>query len=128
MQNRYILKLYIPNRNWDMAPRLPINKRWISADKFGRICIVEVDIEETLNIKLYPPDGIRCVFKIKREKKLGTENFEVIFLIDNHEPFGFHEHPKLPSEHDYRKPLHVSFWQDAWIEFEKRVKEILGET
>jgi hypothetical protein len=111
-----------------MGPRLPIKKRWISTDKLGRTCIVEVDIEQTTNKSLYPPHGVKSVFKVKREKKPGVEDFEAVILIDNHEPFGFHEHPKLPAEHDYRKSIHISDWQDAWLEFEKRIEEILNET
>lgn len=110
-----------------MAPKLPIYKRWISTDKLGRICVVEVKIEQTTKISLYPPDGVKSVFKIKREWHRGAEDFEVVVLIDNNEPFGFHEHPQLPNEHDYRRTIHASNWQDAWHEFEKRIEEILNE-
>lgn len=111
-----------------MAPRLPIKKRWIGTDKSGRTCVIEVSVEQTTRTSLYPPDGIKSVFKIKREGTPGAEDFEVVVLIDNHEPFGFHEHPKLPVKHSYRKSIHVSDWKSAWIEFEKRIEEILNES
>lgn len=111
-----------------MGPRLPINKRWVSIDKCGRTCVVEVDVEQTTNKSLYPPDGVKSVFKVKRERTPGSEDFEAIILIDNHVPFGFHEHPKLPEKHEYRESIHVSNWQEAWHEFEKRIEGILNET
>lgn len=118
--------MYIPNKELGMGSRLPITKRWICTDKLGRTCVVEVNIEQTTNTTLYP-DGIKSVFKIKREKTAGDEDFEAVVLIDNHEPFGFHEHPKLPEKHDFRRSIHVSTWQEAWREFEKRIEEILNE-
>jgi hypothetical protein len=90
--------------------------------------VIEVNVESTLNRSLYPPDGVKSVFTIKREKNPGTEEFELVLLIDNHAPFGFHEHPKLPDKHDYTRTIHISSWQDAWFEFEKRIEDVLNET
>ncbi len=96
-----------------MASKLSINRRWVSADKCGRTCVVEVDVQQTTNKSLYPPDGVKSVFKVKREKTPGAEDFEVVILIDNHE---------------CRESIHVSNWQEAWHEFEKRIEGILNET
>ena len=49
-----------------------------------------------------------------------------MILIDNHEPFGFHEHDRLPEEHDSRKEICVDDWKDAWKEFEERMKELFS--
>lgn len=109
-------------------PRLPIKKRWIFTDKLGRTCIAEVSIQRTSNKSLYPPDGVKSVFIVKRERTIGSDNFEAIVLIDNHEPFGFHQHSKLPEKHEYRQAIHALRWQDAWHEFEKLIEEILNES
>jgi hypothetical protein len=128
MRFRYILKKNIPKGKVGMKSRLPINKRWIAVDGQGRICICEVHIEQTSNKTLYPPDGVKSVFKVKREKTPGGEDFEAVILIDNHEPFGFHVHSRLPEQNDFRETIHVSSWQEAWIEFEEKIEEILNET
>ncbi len=111
-----------------MGFRFPIIKKWISTDKRGRTCVIAVNIELTCNRSLYPPDGVKSVFTIKREKYPGTEDFELVLLIDNHAPFGFHEHPRLPVEHDFRRILHITTWQEAWNEFENRIEDVLNET
>lgn len=110
-----------------MGAKLPICKKWISTDAAGRTCIVEIQIERTSNLELYPPDGVKSIFTIRREKRPGCEDFELVILIDNHAPFGFHEHPRLPNVHNYRRTIHTIRWQDAWLEFEKRLQEILDE-
>ncbi len=65
---------------------------------------------------------------VRREKTPGEEDYEIVLLIDNHDPYGFHEHPKLPEKHEVRKSIHVWTWQDAWMEFEDRLEGILNET
>lgn len=111
-----------------MAPHLPIKKRWISTDKAGRTCVIEVSVEQTRDITFYPPFGLKCVFKMLRERSMGHEDFEIVLLIDNHEPFGFHVHKDLPGRRDLREALPISDWQEAWSEFEKRMTEIRDET
>ncbi len=110
-----------------MNPKLPIKRRWIEVDKLGRSCIVDISIDQTADHKMYPPNGIKSVFKVMREKNVGTEYFEIVYLIDNHEPYGFHEHPKLPADHDIRKMVHASSWYEAWEIFDKKIEEILDE-
>jgi len=110
-----------------MAPTLPIILQWIETDQSGRKCVVSVKIEQTNDRDFYPPDGIKSVFMVKREKRMGEENFETIILIDNHAPFGFHEHPNLPDESKVRQSIHVSNWQEAWFSFEIKMKELLDE-
>ena len=77
--------------------------------------------------KIYKPDGKKCVFRFIREQNVDGEDFEIVFLIDNHEPFGFHEHPKLPEEHDVREIIHASEWSQAWDIFDARTRELLNE-
>jgi hypothetical protein len=111
-----------------MNPKLPLNKRWVEVDKQGRNCVVAISIEQTADKLMYPPSGIKSVFKVIREKNVGTEDYEIVYLIDNHEPFGFHEHPKLPADRETRRIVHASSWDEAWVLFEKKIEEILDET
>lgn len=111
-----------------MNPKLPIKRRWIEVDKKGRSCVVDISIEKTADKMMYPPNGIKSVFKVMREKNVGSEDYEIVYLIDNHEPYGFHEHPKLPEDHGVRKTVHASSWDEAWEIFDKKIEEILDET
>ncbi len=111
-----------------MNPKLPLSKRWAEIDRQGRNCVVAISIEQTLDKLIYPPNGIKSVFKVIREKNAGTEDYEIVYLIDNHEPFGFHEHPKLAADRENRKTVHASSWDEAWVLFEKKIEEILDET
>ena len=52
-------------------PKLPIRKRHIAADKNGNICRIEVDITQSNNVRKYPPDGIKAVFKVIRQVEEG---------------------------------------------------------
>lgn len=110
-----------------MSPKLPIIRRRIVTDANGRTCRIEVMIEQTSDIIKYPPEGIKCVFRVFREKGLGNEEFELILLIDNHEPFGFHYHDRLPTVHDSRLSIHISNWCDAWNIFDEKLEEMLNE-
>lgn len=47
----------------------------------------------------------------------------MVLLIDNHMPFNYHEHDKLPEEHNSRKCLSVGNWQEAWAIFDLKVKD-----
>jgi len=49
---------------------------------------------------------------------------ELLYLIDNHAPYGFHEHDKLPSLHDSRINIHVKNWQEAWDKFQVKCREL----
>ena len=106
--------------------QLPFKHERVVFDKKGKICKIEIMIE-TADPKIYKPDGKKCVFRFIREKNVNEEDFEIIFLIDNHEPFGFHEHQKLPDVHDAREIIHATEWSQAWYIFDARVKELLNE-
>jgi hypothetical protein len=111
-----------------MSPKFPILKRWSETDSSGRVCLIFISIELTCNKDFYPPSGIKSVFRVLRQKTAGVDTYEAVLLIDNHEPFGFHEHPKLPENHDIRRFLKVDNWQDAWNIFDVKLKELLDET
>lgn len=108
-----------------MSSKLPICRTIAMMDAQGRLYKNFIKVEQTSDPTLYRPDGIKCVFRVLREKTRGSEDFELILLIDNHEPFGFHCHDKLPMLHDSRKPIQASNWKEAWIIFDEMVKEFL---
>lgn len=107
------------------SPQLPINLEWRKFDKKGNSFLVRVEVIQTNQKERYPPDGIKAVFKVF--KMAQDEGNRLICLIDNHEPFGFHEHDRLPFEHDSRTILHVKNWQEAWSIFDQKLKEIFYE-
>jgi hypothetical protein len=49
---------------------------------------------------------VRCVLV---DQHLGRP----ILLLDNHEPFGFHIHTKMPEDSKFRAPLYVQSYQQA---------------
>ena len=48
-------------------------------------------------------------------------------LVDNHKPFGFHYHDKLPELNSSRRVIHTDSWKEAWVMFQKMCKEVLNE-
>ena len=92
-----------------MNIQLPFRHQHIVFDKKGRVCKIEISIESA-DPAFYRPDGKKCVFRFIRERCSGKEDFEIVFLIDNHEPFGFHMHLKLPANPDAREVINASDW------------------
>ena len=64
------------------------------------------------------PDGFKVNFVI-----VDTEKNKPVFLIDSHEPFGYHFHPTPDKDHSIRVPLDVSDPFEALSIFEKKMKE-----
>lgn len=110
-----------------MSPRMPVKREWIETDKSGRVCKIEVSIEQTQDFVKYPPDGKKCIFRVFREKAPGAEEFNIVLLVDNHAPFGFHYHDRLPTIQSVRKSLVATTWKEAWSEFQVLLKELLCE-
>ena len=106
------------------SPMLPINKVWNATGKDGETYVVDVSVKQTTDKRKFPPDGVKSIFRVFRLNKNGEK--ELMILIDNHEPLGFHEHDKLPDLHDSRKEICVDDWQEAWRIFEDRIKELFS--
>lgn len=105
-------------------PRLPINRVRVMTGRDGNLFIVEVSIDQTNDLDKYPPDGVKAVFRIlESNDKDGSK--VLVVLIDNHRPLGYHEHDKLPGQHDSRKKIDAESWQDAWEIFAKKEKELI---
>lgn len=105
-------------------PNLPIQIHRRVFDKHGFFLRVEIDIKRTNNRKKYKPDGIKAVFKVLKEI---DGDFEELLLIDNHEPYGFHFHDKLPQDHDSRIKIYAKNYQEAWDIFDLKLEDLLNE-
>ncbi|CBW26607.1 hypothetical protein BMS_1782 [Halobacteriovorax marinus SJ] len=105
------------------SPKLPINRNWIATGKDGETYLIDVSIKQTDDKNKYPPIGVKSVFRVLQIDSNGEQ--KLVILIDNHKPFGFHEHDKLPEVHDSREEIHTDDWQGAWTIFEERIKELL---
>lgn len=109
-----------------MSPKMPIHKSWVDIDSRGRECKVDIMIEASNDLIKYP-DGKKCVFRALREKHAGTQEFELVLLVDNHQPFGYHHHDSLPALHNSRKPISAKNWEQAWHIFKAKLKKVLYE-
>jgi hypothetical protein len=47
-------------------------------------------------------------------------------LLDNHEPYGFHLHTRLPEDHDFRVSLDISDYEEAIQIFFKEVRKVVS--
>ncbi len=47
-------------------------------------------------------------------------------LLDNHEPFGFHLHTRLPDDPTFREKLDISDYEKAIQVFMKEVRKVVS--
>ncbi len=47
-------------------------------------------------------------------------------LLDNHEPFGFHLHTRLPDDPDFRVKLDIADYEEAIRVFMKEVRKVVS--
>jgi hypothetical protein len=68
------------------------------------------------------PDGykVSCVM-------LDTELSVARLVLDNHEPFGYHLHTKLPGDKNFRLSISVESYKDAVRAFFKQARRIANE-
>ncbi len=83
--------------------------------------LADIQVYETENFAMFP-EGISGTFRLFKVTETGEK--ELVYLIDNHAPYGFHEHDKLPNDHDSRVTIHVKSWQEAWDKFQVKCREI----
>lgn len=100
---------------------LPVILDYAFTARNGFQYIVAIDVYETENTTMFP-DGISGTFRLFKIKETGEK--VLVYLIDNHAPYGFHEHDKLPANHDSRKKIHVKGWKDAWDKFQVKCREL----
>jgi len=66
------------------------------------------------------PQGIKAKLLLQ-----DIEHEKPRLLIDNHEPYGFHMHTKLPDDHSLRIELEIETYQEAMNVFFDEVERIL---
>lgn len=103
---------------------MDINKSSITTGADGCRYKIEVYIKDHDDAAMYP-EGVKAVFKMIRLDVNEDNESELLVLIDNHQPLGFHSHAKLPENHDYRQRLYTSDWREAWSMFQEKYREIL---
>lgn len=84
-------------------------------DKFR----VEVKVYEVKITTKYP-NGIKAKFVL-----IDMERCVARLLVDNHAPYGFHIHSKLPKDKTARTTLQVDNFFDAFDEFLKEAERIV---
>lgn len=102
---------------------LPINKSYFASGKNGTTYRIEISIDETHDRDKHP-EGVKAIFRML---KITEDKESLVALMDNHKPFGFHYHNKLPALHDSRESIDTDSWQEAWVKFQEICKEILNE-
>lgn len=95
-----------------------------ASDKKGRKYKVVIHVEETDKTEQYP-EGVKAVYKLFRLNDESSE--ELVILMDNHEPFGFHEHHKLPADKNKRRELGTKDWKEVRRIFQEKCKEKFNE-
>lgn len=101
---------------------LPIILRYYLTGKTDASFLVEIDVHRTTNLEMFA-EGVSATFRLLRVNSNGEK--DLVYLIDNHAPFGFHEHDNLPDNHDSRVLINTNSWQEAWIKFQEKCREII---
>lgn len=100
---------------------LPVIKDYAFTGIDGTEYLVDIQVYETENVVMFP-EGISGTFRLFKIYESGEKM--LIYLIDNHAPYGFHEHYKLPDYHNSRVTIHVKGWQEAWEKFQAKCREM----
>lgn len=82
---------------------------------------VEIEVYETQNLAMFS-EGVSGTFRLFKIDQNGET--KLIYLIDNHAPYGFHEHDELPDNRESRVTIHAKNWQEAWDKFQVKCREI----
>ena len=82
--------------------------------------VVEVKAFEVAAGRRFP-NGIKlkCVL-------IDMEQRKPILLLDNHEPFGFHLHTRLPEDPDFRVSLDIEDYNEAIRVFFAEVRKVVS--
>ena len=102
----------------------PIKRSSITTGRDGYRYRLDISIEDHNDTDKYP-EGVKAVFKLIRLDINDENETELMVLIDNHKPLGFHSHDELPEKHDFRRPLNLDDWKEAWKVFQIKCREIL---
>ena len=100
---------------------LPVVNDYVFTGINGSEYFVEIEVYETKDLVMFP-EGVSATFRLFKIDQNAER--QLIYLIDNHAPYGFHEHDKLPVKHESRKSIHTVSWQDAWNKFQEKCREM----
>ena len=67
------------------------------------------------------PEGVKVRYLL-----LDVIASKPIILVDNHAPYGFHVHERLPVEQGHRRRLPTTDYLEALDEFQRLVAEVLA--
>ena len=82
--------------------------------------IVEIKIYEVLKSRKFPTGiKLKCVL-------IDVEQGRPRVLLDNHEPFGFHLHTRLPEDPDFRVSLDIEDYPEAIQTFFAEVRKVVS--
>ena len=81
--------------------------------------VVDIKVFKVTKSKKFPY-GIKAKYILR-----DVENQLPRLLIDNHEPFGFHMHSKLPGQKDFRIKLDTNDYNKALNIFFKEIERII---
>lgn len=80
-----------------------------------------IKVYEVLQSAKFPTGyKVRCAL-VERESGL------LYVLLDNHEPFGFHLHSKLPGNKEFRITVEIKSYEDAIRKFFEEVRKVIHE-
>ena len=99
-----------------MKASLLIHREQVLSD--GRYVMI-IKVYEVEKSKKFP-DGIKAKFVLTN-----AEGGFARLLVDNHEPYGFHMHTKLPHDRDHREVLDVKDHEEALGFFLAEVEGII---
>jgi len=81
--------------------------------------LVVIRVYKVENSKKFP-GGTKAKFLLQH-----CEGGFVRLLVDNHEPYGFHMHTRLPEDHEHREILEVKDHEAALDYFLNEVERII---
>lgn len=93
------------------------NQRIILQD--GRFAL-EIKAYEVPSDERFPTGvKLKCIL-------IDVEQSKPRILMDNHEPFGFHLHARLPDDPDFRVSLNIEDYQEAIQVFFAEVRKVVS--
>lgn len=82
--------------------------------------VIEIKAYQVPNSQKFPTGiKLKCVLIDTKQKKPRV-------LLDNHEPFGFHLHSRLPDDPDFRVSLDIHDYEEAIKVFFGEVRKVVA--
>ena len=100
------------------AAKLIRNQRLVIGS--GRFVVEVKAYEVTRSLKFPIGIKLKCVM-------IDVEQGQPRLLLDNHEPYGFHLHTRLPDDPDFRVSLNIQDYDEAIRLFFGEVRKVLSD-